>query len=78
MLPLFLNKIGTTEIIIIVALVLVFFGGRKIPQLMRSMGRGVKEFKDAVTKDYSKEFESDDEAKADDKSSDSADKSQQK
>lgn len=54
-LPLFLNRIGLTEIIIIVVLILVFFGGKKIPELMRGMGRGVKEFKDAVNKDYSDE-----------------------
>ncbi|MGJ1266669.1 twin-arginine translocase TatA/TatE family subunit [Sphingobacterium spiritivorum] len=38
--------IGTQEIIIIVILVLLLFGGKKIPELMRGLGRGVKEFKD--------------------------------
>ncbi|HLT87823.1 MULTISPECIES: twin-arginine translocase TatA/TatE family subunit [Sphingobacterium] len=38
--------IGTQEIIIIVVLVLLLFGGKKIPELMRGLGRGVKEFKD--------------------------------
>ena len=47
--------IGYTEIILLVILALVFFGGKKIPELMRGMGRGVKEFKDAVNKDYSEE-----------------------
>ena len=41
-LPLF---IGTTEIIIIVAVFLLLFGGKKIPELMRGLGKGVKEFK---------------------------------
>ena len=50
--PLF---IGYTEIILLVVLALVFFGGKKIPELMRGLGRGVKEFKDAVNKDYSDE-----------------------
>lgn len=54
-LPLFLNRLGMTEIIIILVLVLIFFGGRKIPELMRGLGRGVKEFKDAVNKDYTAE-----------------------
>ena len=45
--------IGYTEIILLVVLALVFFGGKKIPELMRGMGRGIKEFKDAVNKDYS-------------------------
>ena len=40
--------IGTTEIIIIVALVLLLFGGRKIPELMKGLGKGVKSFKDGV------------------------------
>lgn len=38
--------IGTQEIIIIVILVLLLFGGKKIPELMRGLGRGVKEFKE--------------------------------
>jgi len=38
--------IGTQEIIVIVILVLLLFGGKKIPELMRGLGRGVKEFKD--------------------------------
>jgi sec-independent protein translocase protein TatA len=44
---LFLGKLGTTEIILILAIVLLLFGGKKIPELMRGLGRGVKEFKDA-------------------------------
>ncbi len=39
--------IGGTELIIILLVVLLLFGGRKIPELMRGLGRGVKEFKDA-------------------------------
>ena len=54
-LPLFLNRIGGTEIIILILLIVIFFGGKKIPELMRGMGRGVKEFKDAVNKDYTEE-----------------------
>ena len=40
--------IGTTEIILIILLVLLLFGGRKIPELMRGLGKGVKSFKDGV------------------------------
>ena len=40
--------IGTTEIIIIALVVLLLFGGRKIPELMRGLGKGVKSFKDGV------------------------------
>ncbi len=37
--------IGTTEILIIVAVILLLFGGRKIPELMRGLGKGMNEFK---------------------------------
>lgn len=40
--------IGTTEIILIALVVLLLFGGRKIPELMRGMGKGVKSFKDGM------------------------------
>lgn len=43
-----LLNIGTTEIIIVLALVLLLFGGRKIPELMKGLGKGVKSFKDGV------------------------------
>lgn len=46
--PLFLGKIGLTEILVLLLIVVIFFGGKKIPELMRGMGRGVKEFKDAM------------------------------
>jgi len=39
---------GGSEWIFIVVIVLVLFGGRKIPELMRGMGKGVKEFKDGI------------------------------
>jgi sec-independent protein translocase protein TatA len=39
--------LGTTEIILILAVVLLMFGGKKIPELMRGLGKGVKEYKDA-------------------------------
>ena len=38
---------GTTEIILIIVVILILFGGKKIPELMRGMGRGVREFNDA-------------------------------
>jgi sec-independent protein translocase protein TatA len=39
--------LGTNEIIIILVIVLLLFGGRKIPELMRGLGKGVREFNDA-------------------------------
>lgn len=38
---------GTQEIILIIIVILILFGGRKIPELMRGLGRGVREFNDA-------------------------------
>jgi sec-independent protein translocase protein TatA len=43
-----LGMLGPTEIILIVLVVLLLFGGRKIPELMRGLGRGIKEFKDGM------------------------------
>lgn len=45
-----MGGIGPWQVVLIVAVVLLLFGGRKIPELMRGLGKGVKEFKDA-TKD---------------------------
>ena len=46
--------IGWPQIVLIVVVVLLLFGGRKIPELMRGLGSGLKEFKDA-SKDASKD-----------------------
>ena len=40
--------IGTQEIIFIVLIVLLFFGGRKIPELMKGIGKGIRSFKEGV------------------------------
>lgn len=42
-----LGILGGQEVIIIAILVLLLFGGKKIPELMRGLGKGIKEFKDA-------------------------------
>ena len=42
-----MGKLGTMEIVLILAVVLLLFGGKKIPELMRGLGKGMKEFKDA-------------------------------
>ena len=44
---LFLGNIGPTEWIIIAVLLVFMFGGKKIPELMKGLGRGIKDFKDA-------------------------------
>ncbi|WP_158846498.1 MULTISPECIES: twin-arginine translocase TatA/TatE family subunit [unclassified Algibacter] len=43
----FLGMIGPMQIALIVVIVLLLFGGKKIPELMRGLGSGIKEFKDA-------------------------------
>ena len=45
---LFLGGIGWGELLLIVLAILLLFGGKKLPELMRGMGKGVKEFKDAM------------------------------
>ncbi|CAM4084405.1 twin-arginine translocase TatA/TatE family subunit [Gillisia limnaea] len=45
--------IGAPQIILIVIVILLLFGGRKIPELMRGLGSGIKEFKDASKDDDS-------------------------
>lgn len=50
-LSVFLGMVGPWQIALIVALVLLLFGGRKIPELMKGLGGGVKEFKKAMRED---------------------------
>jgi sec-independent protein translocase protein TatA len=52
-----MGKIGLTEIILILLVVVLLFGGRKIPELMKGIGQGMKEFKKAS------KFNPDDEGK---------------
>lgn len=49
-----LGMIGAPQIILIVVVVLLLFGGRKIPELMRGLGSGIKEFKNATKEDEDK------------------------
>ena len=46
--PLLFGSLGVWEIILIVLVVLLFFGGKKIPELMRGLGKGVKSFKQGL------------------------------
>lgn len=45
---LFLGNLGGGEIIIIALVILLLFGGKKIPELMRGLGKGVKSFKEGI------------------------------
>ena len=48
MTPLFLGGIGMQEVLLIALVVLLFFGGRKIPELMKGLGKGVRSFKEGM------------------------------
>lgn len=54
---LFIGGLGGWEIMVILLVVLIFFGANKIPEIARGMGRGIREFKDA-TKEIKNEIES--------------------
>lgn len=63
---LFLGGIGIPEIVIIALVVLLLFGGKKIPELMRGLGKGVRSFKDGMNDKTDGEPKSQsDDAKAD-------------
>ena len=46
--PLFIGGLGMGEVLVIALIVLLLFGGKKIPELMRGLGTGVKSFKDVM------------------------------
>lgn len=46
-----MGRFGITEILVILAVVLLLFGGKKIPELMKGLGSGIKEFKNAAKDD---------------------------
>ena len=58
---LFIQNMGPGSIALIIAIALLFFGGKKIPELMRGLGKGIKEFKNA--KDEAKDSLKDKEEK---------------
>ena len=47
--------IGAPQIILIAVIILLLFGGKKIPELMKGLGKGIKEFKDASKEDEQEE-----------------------
>ena len=47
--------IGTSELLLIAALVLLLFGGKKLPELMKGLGKGVRSFKDGMKEDANAE-----------------------
>ena len=53
----FLGMLGAQEIILLVVIVVLLFGGRKIPELMKGIGKGIKEFKSARTDEKEEDSE---------------------
>lgn len=53
----FIGGLGGTEIILILAVILLFFGAKRLPELAKGLGRGIREFKDA-TKEIKNDIES--------------------
>ncbi len=47
----FLGEVSPTKVILIIAIILLLFGGKKIPELMKGLGSGIKEFKNAAKDD---------------------------
>ncbi len=60
--------IGTTELILIAALALLLFGGKKLPEMMRGLGKGIKSFKEGMKEEASNEEPKTDEEENPDKS----------
>lgn len=48
MIPLFIGGLGMQEVLLITLVVLLFFGGKKIPELMKGIGKGVRAFKEGM------------------------------
>ncbi|PIQ21668.1 MAG: twin-arginine translocase TatA/TatE family subunit [Cytophagales bacterium CG18_big_fil_WC_8_21_14_2_50_42_9] len=44
----FLGGLGTSEVLVIMVVILIFFGAKRIPELARGLGKGIREFKDAT------------------------------
>lgn len=53
----FLGGMGTGEIVLVIVVLLIFFGGKRIPELARGLGKGIKEFKDAKNGESDKKVE---------------------
>jgi len=56
-LSIFLGFFGPWQVVLVVVALVLLFGGRKIPELMRGLGTGIKEFKDATKEDETKKVE---------------------
>jgi sec-independent protein translocase protein TatA len=52
----FIGGLGTSEVVVILGVILIFFGAKRIPELARGLGKGIREFKDA-TKEIKNDIE---------------------
>lgn len=68
---LLIGGLGIQEVLVIALVVLLFFGGKKIPELMNGLGKGIRSFKEGMN-DINKDIE--EEPKADDKTENTAKK----
>ena len=62
MIPLFIGGLGMQEVLLIALVVLLFFGGKKIPELMKGLSKGVRSFKEGMS-NMEKEIEEEPEKK---------------
>ena len=62
-LAIFLGAIGPMQVILIIAIVVLLFGGKKIPELMKGLGSGIKEFKNAAKDEQSATTKKEEETK---------------
>ncbi|WP_177761707.1 twin-arginine translocase TatA/TatE family subunit [Flavobacterium sp. I3-2] len=54
----YLGVVSPWQIVVILAVILLLFGGKKIPELMKGLGSGIKEFKDATKEENAKKDDS--------------------
>ena len=60
-LAIFLGVVGVPQVILVVVIILLLFGGKKIPELMKGLGSGIKEFKNAAKDEEQKVTKKEDE-----------------
>lgn len=58
-----MGKFGLTEILVILVIILLLFGGKKIPEMMKGLGSGIKEFKNAAKDDQPANSKKEEESK---------------
>ncbi|WP_338409393.1 twin-arginine translocase TatA/TatE family subunit [uncultured Flavobacterium sp.] len=59
-LSIFLGIVGVPQVVLVVVILLLLFGGKKIPELMKGLGSGIKEFKNAAKEEENKDSKKDD------------------